>query len=533
MSPHRPLIPSFLAWLLLLFVAAPAPATTLSGTVMSSDGEPIAGGFVTVRDTAGVAVTVPTSADGSFTFADVVPGTYEVRARAFGFRDLTTSLAISERQKGQTFSLARLDDIAREAPSSLFLGTLPEGEEKRRFIVDCMGCHALNPRIVYSVQDGHFLSEPEWKIAVDKMLAFAGHNTPFPIMPPDRTSESTARFVSKYMTEAAISEAIEKLPFQSSAPEPHTITEWSLPVQQDFPHDLLRDGRGNILVTGMYSGQMYLLDPRTGKWSTEEIPVEMANPRALDVDADGNWWIMCGMPRKAARYTVAEKKWDVFDIGMYPHSTMIDRKNRVWFNGHFTNKPILMGFLDGRSGEISTVEVPPNPMPEAQGSPIPYGLRVAPNGVVWGTELAGNRLVKLDPATAVIKTYDMPTPHSGPRRLDIGTDGIIWIPEFAAGKLARFDPETEELTEYTFPTANSLPYCARVDHNSGMVWISQCGNDAIARFDPRTETITEFRLPTRIAFIRHLDIDPETGEVWGAYSHAPGIHPGVVRLEVD
>jgi virginiamycin B lyase len=129
-----------------------------------------------------------------------------------------------------------------------------------------------------------------------------------------------------------------------------------------------------------------------------------------------------------------------------------------------------------------------------------------------------------------MKTFTMPSPHSGPRRLDVAADGIVWIPEFAAGKLARFDPKEESFDEYDFPTSNSLPYCARVSPVSGHVWVSQCANDAIARFDPATEEIVEFRLPSRIAYIRHLDIDTETGDVWAAYSHSPGIHPRITRL---
>jgi streptogramin lyase len=71
-----------------------------------------------------------------------------------------------------------------------------------------------------------------------------------------------------------------------------------------------------------------------------------------------------------------------------------------------------------------------------------------------------------------------------------------------------------------------------VNPSTGVVWISQCANDAIARFDPSREEFVEFRLPTRVAFIRHLDIDPLTGDVWAAYSHSPGLHPRIVRLQM-
>jgi virginiamycin B lyase len=74
------------------------------------------------------------------------------------------------------------------------------------------------------------------------------------------------------------------------------------------------------------------------------------------------------------------------------------------------------------------------------GGPIPYELRVAQDGTVWISELAGNRLVRHDPTTGAFQTFDMPSPHSGPRRVDIDAAGVLWIPEFAAGKLARLDP---------------------------------------------------------------------------------------------
>jgi virginiamycin B lyase len=234
---------------------------------------------------------------------------------------------------------------------------------------------------------------------------------------------------------------------------------------------------------------------------------------------------------KIARYTLASEKWDFFDIGMYPHSAMIDSGGRVWFNGHFTKDPELFGYVDADGDTTQIYEVSPSGRPEEEGGTIPYGLRVAPDGTVWGTELTGNRLIRFDPRTEQIKVYDMPSPHSGPRRLDIARDGTVWVPEYAANKLARFDPASESFTEYEFPTANSLPYCARIDHERGRIWISQTGHDAIAGFDIEREEFVEYRLPSHIAFIRHLDVDQKTGVVWGACSQSPGVHPRIVRLD--
>jgi virginiamycin B lyase len=365
------------------------------------------------------------------------------------------------------------------------------------------------------------------------MLSFAGHQTSFPILPPDRTAAPTAAYLARHLTPQAVEKAVASYPPLPAPPAAYQVTEWDLPQQMDFPHDLMLDRRGGVYVTGMFSGLMYRLDPASGRFTTLEIPVPGANPRALDIDRDGDLWVLLGFPHKLARYRVDAKQWDVYDIGMYGHSVGVDAKKRAWFNGHFTRDPILFGYVDAATGKTHTLEAPPTPMPEAQGGPIPYELRVGADNTVWMTELAGNRLLRHDPADGGTKAYPLPAAHSGPRRCDVGPDGRVWVPEFAGGKLAVFDPRKETFEEFDFPVRDSLPYCARVDHRRGVVWISQCGADAIARFDTRTKTFAEFELPTRNAFIRHLDIDAETGEVWAAYSHSPNLEMRIVRLRTE
>jgi virginiamycin B lyase len=506
-----------------LFSLTPTHAATCSGRVLDSDGKPVPGAFVTALDsTTGIRVSVCTGNDGSFELdaaGDVLT------AHRFGFQSATASP-----EDAIEFRLARSEDLARTAPSHAYLGLFPDGEEKRRFIVDCMGCHSLNRTVMWS-KEGAFFDEAGWKAGVDKMLSFAGHKTMFPILPPDRKSEPTAAFVAKYLTEAKVGEAAAAV--QVSAPGvAYTITEYDMPDARDFAHDLRLDGTGGILVTGMFSGMMYRLEPATGEFTTVQIPIGMANPRALDVDAEGDWWVLCGFPKTVARYTPSGDEWKTYNVGMYGHSIMVDAQRRVWFNGHFTNNPIRMGYVDAAEDSVHTMVVPPIDTPEEQGGPIPYGLRVGSDGTIWSTELAGNRLIRHTPSTGETAAYPLPSPHSGPRRLDVATDGGVWIPEFSDGKVAHFDPETEQFTEYEFPTPNSLPYCARIDHTRGLVWVSQCGSNSIARVSMETKQIDEFPLPVEIAFIRHLDVDQKTGDVWATYSHSPNQHPRVVRLSV-
>lgn len=407
--------------------------------------------------------------------------------------------------------------------SAAYLALLPDGEVKRRFILDCAGCHQFDARI--AMPGGSPRPRESWIDETKEMLAFAGAQTGFPIISPSRDPVATADWLAEHLPPSPPMPAP-----RPEMPDYIAVTEYDLPRAMDLPHDVAVDPEGRVVVTGMFSHVMYVLDPETGHWSERTIPEPDANPRAVEIDPVGTWWVVLGTPEKLARFHPDSGQWKTFDLGVYPHEIARDAERRVWFNGHFTKEPELLGFVDPATGERRIFEVPSPGMPDG-GSTIPYGLRVGPDGIVWMTELIGGRLVRFDPRTETFDMYDLPTPFSGPRRLDVGPDGVVWIPEFANNRLARFDPSTETFTEYAFPTRDVLPYVARVDRRSGAVWVATAGADLIARFDPETRTFTEIPLPTRGALVRHLDIDPRTGDVWGAYGAAPPTATKIFRIQ--
>jgi virginiamycin B lyase len=476
-------------------------------------------------------VTTITDVEGSYRFPELEGAGYQLEARRLGYGAARRNLDMGSGSRGDfevDFKLSPVADFVAEVPASMFLTRLPDGETKRQFILDCTGCHQFDLKI--AGKDGHPKSRDDWVARTDQMLMFAGAQSNFPIMSAGRDSEATADWLTRHLGGAA-----DPLP-TFEPPEPLgdadvVIWEYDIPVPVDLPHDLMVAPDGSVIVTGMFTHQMYVLDPKTGEFATEPIPIPNANPRALDIDGDGNWWVLLGAPLMMARFGVESEEWESWDLGMYPHSVMLDPSGRIWFNGHFSVDPELIGVLDPSTGSVTSFEVPAKPMPGGA-STIPYGLRVAANGVVWCTELAGNRLIRFDPEGERFRTYEMPTTHSGPRRLDIGPDGIVWIPEYAANKLARFDPETEAFEEFEFPVPGALPYVARVDQRRGTVWVGTSGADVIARFDPITRRFAAYRLPTKGALIRHIDIDEKTGDVWGAYSPSPSVAQGVFRISL-
>lgn len=412
-------------------------------------------------------------------------------------------------------------DTVRAPSSSAYLALLPEGEEKRKFVLDCTGCHQLDARVAFP--GGRARGHGDWEEATRRMLRYAGAGTPFPVIAADRDPAATAAWLARHL--------VAPPPAPAAEPEPSpAVTEYPFPLARDLPHDLMVDAEGKVVITGMMSHRMWTLDPATGAFSEVPIPVERANPRALDIDAEGAWWVLLGSPKKIARFDPRTGEWRSHDVGMYPHSIQKDARGRIWFNGHFTRDPELIGYLDAATGEVRTFAVPNTPELRAGAGPIPYDLRVAPDGTVWGTELHGNRIFRFDPEREAFTTYTMPTPHSGPRRVDFDAKGVLWIPEYAANRLARFDPATGQFREFPLPVPDALPYVVRVDRRRGTVWIGTGAADAILGFDPRTERFTVHRLPTRGALVRHMDVNPRTGEVWAAYGASPGIPPKIARL---
>lgn len=405
-------------------------------------------------------------------------------------------------------------------PSSAYLSLLPEGPEKRAFILDCTGCHQFHKGIAFL--NGESRSRDSWHEAVARMLAYTAN---FPVISEKRDPAATADWLIKHLPDPS-----ELSLRPASLPARGEVTEYAYPVPQDLPHDLIVDANGRVVVTGMNTHQMQVLDPSSGAWEAEDIPVSQANPRALEIDDAGTWWVLLGNPQAIARKDGATGEWTSYTVGMYPHSIALDPQGRAWFNGHFTKDPPLLGYVDPGDGSVRTYEAPRNPDYLEGSGPIPYGLRILPDGEAWVTELHGNRIVGFDPGTGAFRAFVMPTAASGPRRPDADADGRLWIPEYATNILARFDRESESFAEYELPIPDALPYVVRVDRTRNIVWIGTGAADALIAFDIPTESFTVYPLPTTGTLVRHIDIDERSGDVWAAYAASPGIPAKVARL---
>ena len=405
--------------------------------------------------------------------------------------------------------------------SSAWLSLLPDGEAKRKFILDCTGCHQFDARIARP--GGIPRTEAQWTEAVGRMLGYAGATTSFPVIAADRDPKATAAWLARHLPAGEVPEP------PMASPARAEITEYPMPEPQDLPHDVAVEPGGSVLVTGMFTHRLYRVNPAGGAMGEIPIPVANANPRAIELDARGRPWVVLGSPAKLA--TLADSQWRTFDVGMYAHSLAVDADGKVWFNGHFTRAPEQIGSVDAATGVVRTHEVPAHPtLATGPGGPIPYELRTGPDGRVWMSELQGNRLVAFTPASGKFQTFTLPTPHSGPRRFDVDRQGIVWIPAYAANRLVRLDPATGRFREIALPTRDAVPYIVRSDPRDGSLWIGTAAADALLRYRPASGRFDVYELPTRGALVRHIAIDQASGAVWLAYGASPGIPARIARV---
>jgi streptogramin lyase len=426
---------------------------------------------------------------------------------------------------GLTSAAATTPRKADPPRSSAWLTLLPDGETKRKFILDCTGCHQFDEKIARP--QGSPRTETQWAEAITRMLGYAGATTSFPVIAADRDAKATAAWLAKSLRAV---DATDEKPVGS---RPADVREYLMPVAEDLPHDLVVEPDGSVLITGMFTHRLYRLHPESGRLSEIEIPVVPgANPRAIDRDGQGRTWLVLGQPKRLAMAT-ADTGWRSWDVGMYPHSLAVAPDGKVWFNGHFTREPELIGFVDPSRDTVVTYPVPAHPtLAKGPGGPIPYEIRVAPDGRIWLGELQGNRLVSFAPQTGEFRSYTMPTPHSGPRRFDVDSKGVLWIPAYSANLLVRLEPATGRFKEVPLPLKDAVPYVTRVDPRDGAIWIGTAAADALLRYEPGSGEFETFPLPSRGALVRHLAVDAKNGAVWLAYGASPGIPARVARVVV-
>jgi virginiamycin B lyase len=246
-------------------------------------------------------------------------------------------------------------------------------------------------------------------------------------------------------------------------------------------------------------------------------------------------------PSHATAGMGAISEYAIPTAGSQPVSIVNGPDGAVWFTEFAGNKI-------GRLGADGTFTEYPIPTPGAQAD----DMAVGPDGNLWFAETAGNKIGRITTA-GVIDEFDGLPPASRPTAVAAGADGNVWFTERAlsapSGRIGSITP-TGVITTYQLPSnGHPLTIAAGSD---GALWFTESPGNRIGRIDPATGVISEFPVPTfqsapweitggpdgNLWFTELLGnkigrIDPATGVITEFPLPTPASQPNTIRPGTD
>ena len=209
-----------------------------------------------------------------------------------------------------------------------------------------------------------------------------------------------------------------------------------------------------------------------------------------------------------------------------PHAITRGPDGNVWFTEWAGNK---VGRITP-AGTITEFHIPFQSGAE--------DITAGPDGNVWFSEWgyglnSDNNVGRVTP-TGVITEFPVGGgAQTWPFGITTGPDGNLWFTEFTAKRIGRMNRSGGELTEFPFPEPGSLaePYDI-VAGPDGNLWYTDFGNDTISRITP-TGMITQFSAAGRAP--GGITVGPD-GNLWFTESESDsngnGIQ-GIGRISMD
>jgi virginiamycin B lyase len=559
-------------------LASQSKAHSIDGTLKDETGRPLAGAWVTALNLTTASLprkTVVTDEDGRYSIADPPgPGPYQIRVRLYGYADRTIKNVSSGTVVNIQYDAQdRLGpkEMAAQYPAQYWVSLVDAPSESNvkaagfqdqrhwmgQFNLTCMLCHQLGNALT---------RRPKTRAEWDGVLKLAGN------------MDSFANLLNRDLlldTLAAWSEKIRGGALPDAPPRPagkaahYTLSEWDVGTPFSYQHDLAvsyvwdpaigaappRGATGKWAYTGDIGwGTVYGVNVETNDVKVWEIPYAPAqrwafqswsvypwksNPHTLEVDKEGRLVILADISDEdgAGAFPVGNRDIVIFDPrteGWTPivtkcdtHTVRIDPKGRYWLSGNVD----LLCMYDPKTKTERHWNLP---VAFKSLGGFLYGIDVAPDGTVWFSQPFGNYFGRYDPATEILKQWEVPAPGYGPRRLRTDSKGNVWLP-LVSGHVGVFEPKTERFRFWATPgpkrqspaSGTDYHYNLFVDRtgNAGkrdMVYISGTDSDSIIAFDPETEALVTYRVPTSGFFIRELEAFDRA--IWTVYSNDPAKH---------
>ena len=310
--------------------------------------------------------------------------------------------------------------------------------------------------------------------------------------------------------------------------------EYELPNRGAQPHEVAVDDAGNGWVTQRVGGRLGRLDVNKLTYTEYEPPQAGSSVVRLNAIRRGNkgeFWMVDGGPnRRWLSFDPKTERFVVYDLpptrsGNASGNTMrVHPDNTVWLNSIAGNQVIR---LDPATKQFTFLEVPAGVKNNKTANP--YGMAVSGDNKIWIVENAVDQIARIDPATGKFEEFPLPVHDPVARKLGSDWDGNLWVGLHGAGKLLRVDYKTVKMTEFTPPSADAGVYLADPDMKNHVMWSSLHHVDKLGRLDPATGVWTEFPLMYAETDVRRIEVDPNNPKrVW--YSGVLSSRIGYVEL---
>jgi virginiamycin B lyase len=170
-----------------------------------------------------------------------------------------------------------------------------------------------------------------------------------------------------------------------------------------------------------------------------------------------------------------------------PASIVTGPDGNLWFTEFAVNK---IGMMNPTAHV--TVEFP---MPAANSNP--YSITSGPDGNLWFTELNNNKVGMINPTTRTINEFPLPNANSGPAVITAGPDGNLWFTEenLSGNRIGMINPSTHVIMEFRVPTVNAFPF-GITSAPDGNLWFTESIGNKIGMINPSSHAFAEYPLPT-------------------------------------
>jgi streptogramin lyase len=560
----------------LVFFCTSTLASTLTGRVATTDGEPVAGAMVTLWNEArNRKETVYSNAAGEYRLDTAFSGPVQLRARVSMYRDFNTEFELTP-DAVETHNLAmELLTAPQEISDSLTASAhaaalpFPDRATKNVFISQCSYCHQQGNSLTRRPRSEEEWSEVTWRMEgygawitygehrrIVELLGAGFDGTPVTVVQTNTYSPELARA---------------------------RVEEWHAGNALSFLHDTIvghdgklygiDEGKDMIFVLDRDSGEIeevHLPDsdlPQGGRFAGIRLPIGVftgkRGPHSAAQLKDGRMYITASLSGELLMFDPATREWKSYTLpagflwrkGLYPHTIRADQDENLWFTVNVSNR--LMKF-DPDTEEFTDIALPSNGplrwLADVLGGVVmkavsyfpeqnyhlvlshhkwlnggrgvynaPYGIDVNPlDDSVWYSKLYANKIGTVNKETLEVTEYD--TPHPGPRRMRFGPDGILWIPSFDDGYLMRFDPASRQFESIPLPVLSEgeheMPYVLNVHQKTGDVWIAANNTDRLLRYLPSENRFIAYPMPNRVIWFRDLEFT-EDGKVCTSNSNLP------------